>query len=337
MATRYLFVSYARSDAEKVLPVVEAVRREYRRREVDVDVWVDIDKLTPGQRWDKEITRVLENSVGLLVFISPAAIQSEWVQREVIAAATQADRLILPIILHHVPKLPLALEHLQWLDLSQQHSQPDLFRAATQIADATERHLKSNRAASPVTAEEAPAIAATIAQDARNANLPEIGKGQRPDSVFLVHGHDTVAISDMDAYLSTLGVKTVVLSRVGGQAPSLLEKFLRFAKNAQFAVVILSADDLGASRIQYEADGVGDRAIQFRARQNVILELGFFYGLLGWENVFVLYKPADRIFPNFERPSDLEGAVFDLMDASGEWRESLAHKLAEAGFSLTKR
>jgi predicted nucleotide-binding protein len=97
-------------------------------------------------------------------------------------------------------------------------------------------------------------------------------------------------------------------------------------------VVILTADDLGASRIQYEADGVADKALQFRARQNVILELGFFYGSLGWENVFVLWRKPPKVFPNFERPSDLDGAVFDLIDEAGQWREKLKRKLADAGF-----
>jgi predicted nucleotide-binding protein len=117
----------------------------------------------------------------------------------------------------------------------------------------------------------------------------------------------------------------------------LLQKFLKFAADAKFAIVILSADDRGASRLQYDAQGVGNLALQFRARQNVILELGFFYGLLGWENVFVLYRPPDQVYPNFERPSDIDGAVFDSMDSKGAWRESLAQKLVEAGFSLTKR
>jgi predicted nucleotide-binding protein len=336
MAKRNLFVSYARVDARDVLPVVEAVRQEYQHRSLDVDVWLDIDNLTPGQRWDSEIARVLQNSVGLLVFVSPAAMESDWVQREVTAAAEHLDRLIIPVILHHVPELPIALASRQWIDLSSRHSKSDLLRCAVQVADATERQLKSGEAASPVSAAAAPAIAATLAQDARNANLPGKGEGQPPDSVFLVHGHDTAAISDMEAYLTTLGVKTFILSRVGGAAQSLLQKFLSSASDARFAVVILSADDMGASRLQYDADGVQDRSLQFRARQNVILELGFFYGLLGWENVFVLHRPADKVFPNFERPSDIEGAVFDSMDSSGGWRESLAQKLVEAGFVLTR-
>jgi predicted nucleotide-binding protein len=335
MTKRYLFVSYARQDAGVVLPIVEAVRHEYRLRALDVDVWIDVEGLLPGQSWDAEITRVLRDSIGLLVFVSPAAMESDWVRGEITAAAVHHNRLIIPVILRHVPNLPLALSKWQWLDLSDRHKKSDLQRAAREIANATEAHLSAKRTTPPVAEEDAPTIAASIAQEARSVRQPDTGKEQPPDSVFLVHGHDNAALSEMEAYLTDLGVKSFILSRVGGSAQSLLQKFLKSATDARFAIVILSSDDFGASRIQYDANGVGDRALQFRARQNVILELGFFYGLLGWENVFVLFRSPDKVYPNFERPSNIDGAVFDSMDASGLWRESLAQKLREAGFRLT--
>ena len=97
--------------------------------------------------------------------------------------------------------------------------------------------------------------------------------------------------------------------------------------------MLLSADDYGASREQFEAVNVGDRALQFRARQNVILELGFFYGSLGWENVFVLLQEPDEVFPNFELPSDLHGVVFDNISKTG-WQNKLGAKLTAAKFKL---
>jgi predicted nucleotide-binding protein len=318
-----------------VLPLVEAVRQEYRDRALNVDVWVDMENLTPGQRWDAEIANVLRHSVGLLVFVSPAAMQSGWVSRELAAAAEHLDRLIIPVILRRVPNLPAVLASRQWLDLSTGATKPALRRAAAQIADATQAHISAVDAVPPIAAGEAPVIAADIAQAVRSPGRPAPAIEAPPESAFLVHGHDKLALSEMEAFLATVGVKTFILSRVGGSAPSLLQRFLKSAADARFAIVILSPDDVGASRIQYDADGVADRALQFRARQNVILELGFFYGLLGWENVFVLYRPPDRVFPNFERPSDLEGAVFDSMDPSGTWRRSLTEKLSEAGFRLT--
>jgi predicted nucleotide-binding protein len=66
----------------------------------------------------------------------------------------------------------------------------------------------------------------------------------------------------------------------------------------------------------------------------VIRELGFFYRYLGWENVFVLYRKPPRLFPSFERPSELEGALFDAIDEAGQWRKTLRGKLTETGFKL---
>jgi len=95
-------------------------------------------------------------------------------------------------------------------------------------------------------------------------------------------------------------------------------------------IVIMTGDDFGASRMQYEAEGVMDKALQFRARQNVVLELGFIYGKLGWENVFVLYKVPNKVYPNFERPSDLDGVVFHNMDSSAAWQDRLRERLGRA-------
>jgi predicted nucleotide-binding protein len=147
------------------------------------------------------------------------------------------------------------------------------------------------------------------------------------------HGHSEAALEKLEEHLRSIGVEPVILSRREESAQSLFQKFMAVASKAEFAVVLLSSDDYGASRRQYDADGVGDRALQFRARQNVILELGFFYGQLGWENVFVLVEEPDRVFPNFERPSDLDGVVFDEMSRPN-WRASLTAKLVAAGFEM---
>jgi predicted nucleotide-binding protein len=50
--------------------------------------------------------------------------------------------------------------------------------------------------------------------------------------------------------------------------------------------------------------------------------------------VFVVYRKPNKVFPNFERPSDLDGVIFDTIDDTGQWRETLQTKLAKAGFNL---
>jgi hypothetical protein len=47
-----------------------------------------------------------------------------------------------------------------------------------------------------------------------------------------------------------------------------------------------------------------------------------------------LIKRPGKVFPNFERPSDLDGAVFDSIDEGGRWKTVLAEKLRDAGFHL---
>src|SRR5690606_32812906 len=93
-----------------------------------------------------------------------------------------------------------------------------------------------------------------------------------PDSIFVVHGHDNVALREVVSFVDGLGIRPVVLKDAAGPDQSLLQRFFRVAGEARFAVVILSADDVGAARRQFDAPNVGDKSLQFRARQNVILE-----------------------------------------------------------------
>jgi predicted nucleotide-binding protein len=64
------------------------------------------------------------------------------------------------------------------------------------------------------------------------------------------------------------------------------------------------------------------------------LELGYFYGYLGWDQVFVLFRPNGNPYPRFEMPSDLAGIVYDSVDGDGRWRDALRKHLKEAGFRL---
>jgi predicted nucleotide-binding protein len=84
--------------------------------------------------------------------------------------------------------------------------------------------------------------------------------------------------------------------------------------------VLLTADDLGGSRDAEKMLG--------RARQNVIFELGFFFGTLGREFVAVLHEE------NVELPTDIHGLVYIPIDSQGAWRTKLAKELTDAGFQI---
>jgi predicted nucleotide-binding protein len=124
---------------------------------------------------------------------------------------------------------------------------------------------------------------------------------------------------------------TPYLIRMYAPRPQGQDEKRSLASQAKFAVVLMSPDDLGASRLQYENDKRGgEQTLKYRARENVILELGFFYGRLGWDHVFVVQKSAEHPWPDFERPSDLAGAVFFETSAELDWRHGLSEKLREA-------
>lgn len=339
MATRrpkHLFVSYARGDLSRVLPFLDSVRAELDARGLPVDLWQDNEQLRPGESWQASIQQALADSIGLLVFVSRQSMQSAWVRSELDAVLQLGDRPIYPVILDHVPDsdLPPQVRHFQWLDLSSMDRQAGgLQRAAAVLVDGIQA---SGFAQPPLTERLAARFADFAANAFRKQAAPVPAETPQPvaSSVFVVHGHDAHTRDQVCDELRRIGVEPVTLAKERGPSQSLLQKFLRVAERANFAIVLLTPDDFGASLRQYDQPGVGTHALKFRARQNVILELGFFYGRLGWENVFVLQGPAPKAYPDFEHPSDLAGVVFEEIDEAGAWKAELARKLAEAGFSL---
>lgn len=98
---------------------------------------------------------------------------------------------------------------------------------------------------------------------ATHAAAPEHG------AVFIVHGRNHAVRDKIDLFLTKdLGLKTVVMEAGPFAGRTLPEKFEELARSCSFAIFILSADD---SLID-KATGTEIR----RARQNVILEIGFF-------------------------------------------------------------
>jgi len=88
-----------------------------------------------------------------------------------------------------------------------------------------------------------------------------------------------------------------------------------------FAVVLLTPDDFGGRA------GLHEKTLP-RARQNVVLELGYFMGKLGRGKVCCLY--VDGV----ELPSDYQGVLWLPYDRSGAWHDQLAKELFAAGIEF---
>lgn len=99
------------------------------------------------------------------------------------------------------------------------------------------------------------------------------------------------------------------------------EKFEEYSQ-VGFAVVLLTPEDVGSLANEE------DSQLRPRARQNVVLELGFFIGNLGRDRTCAL-RVGD-----VETPSDYDGVLYTPMDEQGAWRMDLVGELKAAGFSV---
>jgi predicted nucleotide-binding protein len=145
--------------------------------------------------------------------------------------------------------------------------------------------------------------------------------GPAPNSVFVIHGHDEAAKHEAARLIEQLGISVTILSEQINSGLTLIEKFEQHAGNAGFAIALLTPDDLGHPLGKPEQ-------IAQRARQNVLLELGYFIGKLSRRKVVILYKPG------VELPSDVLGVVYIEMDARGGWRLQVANELRGAGYDI---
>ena len=147
--------------------------------------------------------------------------------------------------------------------------------------------------------------------------VTEVSTGSFGDEVFIVHGRDEEAKEKVARYVEKLGIEATILHEQPNRGQTIIEKFETHAREAGYAIVLLTPDDIGASR-----DKAND--LKPRARQNVILELGYFMGQLGRNRVCVLYRG------NVELPSDIHGIVYVSMNNPSEWQLRLAQEMKQA-------
>lgn len=277
---RYFYVSYAKLDQARIQPFLDALDQALEARRIPVEIWLDVERLQPGSSLHDTIREALRRAVSLLVFVSPASMASAFVRDELESMLALKGQLIVPVIVEHVDDLPEALQVRQWVDLSSALGERDRLQIeADRLADAIGHELGAAGDRPALPERMAAKLADFAASTVRKLSAPTDNATNAPvaPSVFVVHGHDAAARDLVCATLKACGIEPVVLSQQLGPSQSLLQKFLGISERANFAVVVLSADDYGGSLRQYDLQGVADKALKFRARQNVTLELGFFY------------------------------------------------------------
>jgi len=146
-----------------------------------------------------------------------------------------------------------------------------------------------------------------------------IEERRAPNTVFVVHGQNQAARESVVSFLEAVGLRGIVLHEQPNMGRHLLTKFIEEAELITFAVVLMTDDDEGRLK---------GKSLAPRARQNVILELGYFLAHLGQRRVCAL------ITPGLETPSDFDGIVYIKMDGPGLWKTELRRELVAAAMPL---
>ena len=151
-------------------------------------------------------------------------------------------------------------------------------------------------------------------------NLITTNGVSRDRRVFVVHGHDNELLLKVKEFLRKLRLEPIVLREQPNQGRTIIEKFESYA-NVGYAIVLLTPDDKVVSSVECGND-------EYRARQNVILELGYFMGKLGRSRVAVL---CDK---DVARPNDIDGVVYTATDSDAAWQFLIAQELNTSGYGI---
>lgn len=137
-------------------------------------------------------------------------------------------------------------------------------------------------------------------------------------TAFLVHGHDTQTMREVQALLQNHFrdelVPKVLMDEPNLGCEQLYAKLDRTASESDIAVIVFTADDEAYSKATpVEREG--------RARPNVLIELGFFLARVGTQRTFILRDPNAKI------PSDVLGGM--VISLTGQWMYELTRDIRE--------
>lgn len=146
--------------------------------------------------------------------------------------------------------------------------------------------------------------------------------GQAP--VFIVYGHDLDSRNQLELLLHRMRLEPIILGNLAAAGDTIIEKLERYLGEhggVGFACVLLTPDDEGHTAGKTEEK-------KYRARQNVVLELGMVLARLGRRRVAILHKQS------IELPSDIAGLLYiPFTERVEEVKNRLFNELREAGYN----
>jgi predicted nucleotide-binding protein len=126
-------------------------------------------------------------------------------------------------------------------------------------------------------------------------------KRVRSPSCFIVHGHDEKSLEELKILIvKKLGFpEPIILKEQPGGGRTIIENLEKYATKVDIVFVLLTPDDKFCEPKDSEE-------IKAKARQNVIFELGLFYGYLGRLSGKVILLHSGPI----DLPSDISGIIY---------------------------
>lgn len=163
------------------------------------------------------------------------------------------------------------------------------------------------------------------APDAGSASVVRERPTPTSRNVFVVYGHDQPARDQLEAMLRRWQLEPLILDQLPSEGQTIIEKLEKYTgDDVRFAVVLATPDDEGYAR------GKADER-KFRARQNVVFELGLLLAKLGRARVAILLKHQDQM----ERPSDVQGLIYlPFTDSVDETKVLLAKEMDKQGIHI---
>ncbi|HWG09610.1 MAG TPA: TIR domain-containing protein [Solirubrobacteraceae bacterium] len=145
----------------------------------------------------------------------------------------------------------------------------------------------------------------------------------RTREVLLAHGRDERWKQAVEHLLRQAGEHEIrIVSQRSGERGRLGEILGEQAPMPRYAVVLLTADDVGAPRLESDAEPF----FSTRADQEVVFAMGFLVAALSPGRVCVLYEEG------VELPYEVEGVSHVRLDLAGSWQPKLLLHLRRAGF-----
>jgi predicted nucleotide-binding protein len=154
------------------------------------------------------------------------------------------------------------------------------------------------------------------------ALLDEVARLPR---LMVVHGRSSRDRERLIEILEAYGVtEPVVLQERFRSGQTVPEKFEWEAVQADGAIALFTPDDAATPLLDPTGNPISTSEVQQRARQNVALEYGWFWGRLGRGRVLLLLKGELQL------PSDLAGLIYESYTGDPEDCKPAIHKFVDS-------